>query len=291
MREYVLRTDAQITQMMDCRSPDASQCFSLPHNATWDVGRGAARNVDADGSVITRLGVHGCANLPSHEWSDMMDGPVPYQKASCPVAFSPREPDKCKRYANTDTCASMIVGQGCWPGAGSPKVDTYNASDPRCWRASPHPGPASYCANQTKGKSDVYGPCGGRSSSTCCAKLKCFHQSADYGQCCLAPDMPKGCASWARPPDDDERVTPAVADRGSCGVQYVSIRPGYAVDELGRTTPESADRCNVTVDEAYSDPKYCNALPAADKVCNGLQAMKRIDYSQYGRSQWECRVA
>ena len=36
---YVLRTDAQITQMMDCRSPDAAQCFSLPPNATWEVGR------------------------------------------------------------------------------------------------------------------------------------------------------------------------------------------------------------------------------------------------------------
>ena len=40
------------------------------------VGRGAARNVDADGRLITSEGVHGCANLPANDWSDEMDGPV-----------------------------------------------------------------------------------------------------------------------------------------------------------------------------------------------------------------------
>ena len=158
--------------------------------------------------------------------------------------------------------------------------------------SEPAPGPASYCTNKTQDQSDVFGPCGGQSSKSCCAKLQCFMQSADYGQCCLAPDLPKGCASWAQLPHDaDDHPTTPLAGRSSCGVQHVAAQPGYAVDELGRTTPESADRCSVTVDEGYSDPKYCNALPPADKICSGLQEMKRINYPQYGRSQWECKVA
>jgi hypothetical protein len=37
MQNYVLRTDAQITQMMDCRSPDAAQCFNMPLNSTCAI--------------------------------------------------------------------------------------------------------------------------------------------------------------------------------------------------------------------------------------------------------------
>ena len=36
-----MRTDAHITQMMDCRSPDASQCFNMPSGSRWAAGREA----------------------------------------------------------------------------------------------------------------------------------------------------------------------------------------------------------------------------------------------------------
>ena len=49
---------------------------TAPTPPSPQVGRGAARNVDADGRLITSEGVHGCANLPTNEWSDEMDGPV-----------------------------------------------------------------------------------------------------------------------------------------------------------------------------------------------------------------------
>ena len=38
-----------------------------------------------------------------------------------------------------------------------------------------------------------------QSNTTCCGKLKCFNQSASYGQCCLGPNDPKGCAPWWAP--------------------------------------------------------------------------------------------
>jgi hypothetical protein len=55
--------------------PHESAQHGAPHPSP-QVGRGAARNVDADGRLITSAGVHGCANLPANEWSDEMDGPV-----------------------------------------------------------------------------------------------------------------------------------------------------------------------------------------------------------------------
>ena len=68
----------------------------------------------------------------------------------------------------------------------------------------------------------------------------------------------------------------------------VSAQPGYSVDSLGRTEPAAAALCDVNVSYGYDDPAECNAPPAADKVCSGLQAMKLVHYPEYGRSQWEC---
>jgi hypothetical protein len=68
----------------------------------------------------------------------------------------------------------------------------------------------------------------------------------------------------------------------------VSAQPGYSVDSLGRTEPAAAALCDVNVSYGYEDPAECNAPPAADKVCSGLQAMKLVHYPEYGRSQWEC---
>lgn len=53
-----------ITQMQDCRSPDASQCFKLPKGTQVDTGREAAFNINTDGTPITRAGFKGCHNLP-----------------------------------------------------------------------------------------------------------------------------------------------------------------------------------------------------------------------------------
>jgi hypothetical protein len=71
----------------------------------------------------------------------------------------------------------------------------------------------------------------------------------------------------------------------------VSAQPGYSVDSLGRTEPAAAALCDVNVSYGYEDPAECNAPPAADKVCSGLQAMKLVHYPEYGRSQWECLYA
>ena len=286
--EYVLRTDAQITQMMDCRSPDASQCFNLPTGATWEAGRSAARNVDADGNTITTKGIHGCANLPGNDWSDMMNGPIPYVKAVCPVAFSPlttEKPRGCTRFTNSDICSDMKSGSGCWPGAGTAAVSTFNASDPKCWRPAAD---KKYCHNpRPPKKSDVFEGCGGRMGKTCCTGLTCFKQSPDYGQCCLSADNPKGCASWAYTnPSSEEKPV----GKQMCGLQYVTEGPRYAQNKLGQTSFDSADECAVKVADGYDGPA-CNAppLPTAPKVCDGQQEMCRIKYADYGRSQWECK--
>ena len=68
----------------------------------------------------------------------------------------------------------------------------------------------------------------------------------------------------------------------------VRAQPGYSIDSLGRTEPAAAALCDVIVSYGYDDPAECNAPPAADKVCSGLQAMKLVHYPEYGRSQWEC---
>ena len=51
----MLRTDAQVTQMMDCRSPDASQCFNMPDGAVWAEGREAARQVTEGGKSLLQV--------------------------------------------------------------------------------------------------------------------------------------------------------------------------------------------------------------------------------------------
>ncbi len=452
-QQYVLRTDAQITQMMDCRSPDASQCFNMPAGSTWDHGRGASFNVDADGTLITTPGVHGCANLPLERWSEKMQvlrsemvpllawhasahhgapplcmqGPVPYLpgQRACPVAFSPKESERtCKRYANTDVCDSMITGGQCWPGAGTPAVDSFNASDEACWTASVK----SYCPKPTPpGKADAFEDCSKASNATCCKPLACFPFSDQFAQCCLGPDNPPGCASWKavegrRRPSETARAPPqpapsarsarllarserdpvwlapavsrsaargatrpaalaatrperAVAGAGycpdpkpagagdvydactpglnvtcceslkciqqssyfsscclaaddppgcaaprcsplhasahhgvlsspprrcasppppaplpqTCGVQFVSAGPGYAVDALGKTTAAAFNTCNTTVNEGYNEPSSCNKPPTEDVVCDGDNEMVLVQYPQYGREQYECK--
>jgi hypothetical protein len=57
---------------------------------------------------VTTPGIHGCANLPDDDWSELMGGPVPYLpgKNGCPIAFSPKQAERtCKRYSNSDLCA------------------------------------------------------------------------------------------------------------------------------------------------------------------------------------------
>ena len=76
--------------------------------------------------------------------------------------------------------------------------------------------------------------------------------------------------------------------RASPPSPQVSAQPGYSVDSLGCTEPAAAALCDVNVSYGYDDPAECNAPPAADKVCSGLQAMKLVHYPEYGRSQWEC---
>ena len=194
-QRYILRTDAQITQMMDCRSPDAAQCFNWPRGAAFAAGRAAVRNIDADGSLITRRGVHGCANVPGYEWSEQMEGPVPYQSANCPVAFNPREPKRrCLRERNSDTCSSMKIGASCWPGGGSPGVVDFNASDASCWTVPFQ----TYCPSPPKAhQSDVYDECTPGSGKSCCHPLKCFPHNQYFAQCCLGPNDPPNCAPWA----------------------------------------------------------------------------------------------
>ena len=284
--QYILRTDAQITQMMDCRSPDASQCFSLPTGATWEAGRSAARNVDADGSFITTKGVHGCANLPGNDWTDKMNGPIPYVKATCPVAFSPLSTDTprgCTRNKNSDICSAMVTGKGCWPGAGTAAVSTFNASDPKCWRATQK----KYCPNPRPPKeSDVFEGCAGDSGNKCCKGLTCFKQSSHYAQCCLGPNNPVGCAKWA---NTSREAKPVRDGKQLCGIQYVRETARYTQDKLGQTTFDSVDACEIKVADGYDDP-VCNAPPPAPKVCSGLQEMRLIKYADYGRAQWECRA-
>ena len=196
----MLRTDAQVTQMMDCRSPDASQCFNMPHAARWANGREAAWNVDASGRYITKSGTRGCANLPGASmgnWSNLMQGPLPYVDGLCPVAFDPEQKTgglRCKRYSNTAICDNLITnspGNGtCWPGGGEPGAASFNASNAACWRDEwqkhcPQPQPAN--------KSDVFDSCTPGDGRTCCAGLQCIAESPSYAQCCIAPNIPAGC--------------------------------------------------------------------------------------------------
>lgn len=244
-QKYVLRTDAQITQMMDCRSPDASQCFNLPSGATWSAGRGAAFNVDADGALITQPGVLGCANLPDELWTDEMGGPVPYLPGvkACPVAFSPKATSTaCKRYSNSALCSSMITGGQCWPGAGVPAVSTFNASNPGCWTASQH----SYCPlHHPASKTDVFGDCAPGTNTTCCAPLKCFPFSSQFSQCCVGPNNPPGCASWPTEADSGAKaatgITPVATAAASSPVATIhATHPTAAIQPKTATQPTAA---------------------------------------------------
>ena len=86
--------------------------------------------------------------------------------------------------------------------------------------------------------------------------------------------MVRGGALHSRPPGRlPKRPRPQVHEKG-----LVPRRKGVCIQAL----------CDVNVSYGYDDPAECNAPPAADKVCSGLQAMKLVHYPEYGRSQWEC---
>ena len=316
-QRYVLRTDAQVTQMMDCRSPDASQCFNMPAGATWAEGREAAFNVDADGSYIARPGMRGCANLPGDGWSDMMAGPLPYVSGSCPFAFDPGQAEgekACRRYRNTATCDNMVYdNRTCYPGAGSPKLASFNASNPRCWTAEPH----KYCPAPTPaGKRDLFGDCTSDRGS-CCAGLTCVAESESYAQCCVGPNDPVGCGvddkagdalSGAadrvahdvthEPPVVPQRralatpppaATPLAEGQPACGVHTVRAGAGYRKNSLGQTAPAAVDTCVMEVGEGYNSPA-CNQPPTPSQVCEGPNLkMKLVKYPEYHQSQYECR--
>lgn len=288
----MLRTDAQVTQMMDCRSPDASQCFNMPDGARWAPGREAARNVDADGTLITKPGVRGCANLPAEDWSDSMAGPLPYSKGICPVAFPPSA-TSCQRYTNTAICSSMKTGQGCWPGAGAPEVATFNATNLDCWTVPFH----KFCPSpRPQKKRDVFEECTPGSGGTCCNGLQCVKVSPYWSQCCLGPGSPSGCGAKSSVDDSKagwlSRKVPASKLTGGtgCGVQFVSPIKGYETDALGRTAVDAIDRCTVVNHVDYNAASKCTAPPAKSTVCDGNNmAMRLVKYPEYGTKQYECR--
>ena len=83
---------------------------------------------------------------------------VAQRECACKQAAS-GEASGTKRLACGDAFQILQIG------AGSPDVDTFNASNVSCWRARVPPVPPSYCPNATQpppGKSDVFGPCGGQ---------------------------------------------------------------------------------------------------------------------------------
>lgn len=59
-----MRSDAPITQMQDCRSPDSAQCFNLDKDSNPDPNFTSTYNIGSDGHFITDAGTHGCLNLP-----------------------------------------------------------------------------------------------------------------------------------------------------------------------------------------------------------------------------------
>ena len=286
-QQYVMRTDAHITQMMDCRSPDASQCFNMPNGSRWAAGREAAWNVDAEGKRITTPGIRGCANLPSDNWNDLMSGPLPYVDGVCPVAFNPSQRSggqhlQCKRYSNTNICATMLTGPGengtqCYPGDGDPKVSSYNFSDPHCWSEAPQ----TYCPQpQQAGKSDVFEACTPGSGATCCDPLKCFKQDESYSQCCVGPDDPKGCASWYVPPSApaaaEEKVVAAAAAMGAGGRQLQS-QCSLARASAACAALDDCHWCAAYRSTGFCAPKSMACHPPSSPTITGPAAREAAD--------------
>ena len=162
-------SDLQITQMMDCRSPEASQNF--PSYASPDGSflatyysnfcpyRTAAYNINLKGDVITQQGYHQCnlyVGSSADEWeyfdltttdgSDTIDMNTDnYRFGNCPSAFPP-DVDKCLRYSNKQECGNRAVAYSddkptTWAGAWDP-------SDPSSWQTT---GQCSYVYDASTG--------------------------------------------------------------------------------------------------------------------------------------------
>lgn len=134
----------QITQMMDCRSPEASQNFrgyasynnftDTYYDSFESTTRAAAFNINLNGDLITVHGYHGC-NIYSPDASQWVyplgeDGISndfnDYTFGNCPSAFPP-DTSYCVRYTNTQECGRRKVEGGVTAGQWDP-LDASNWS-------------------------------------------------------------------------------------------------------------------------------------------------------------------
>ena len=157
----------QVSQMMDCRSPDSAQCFKINKEMDVDPKYQATYNIDVDGKIINDKGRHGCHNLPfvgtfSSEagglntnpgceqprlkgnftnslgdsqngafcrWQKKVTDGNKFTKGNCPLAFPPNE-SSCERYKNNQ-CSNMLTDKVI---LGS-DLSTLSLKEPQYWQS------------------------------------------------------------------------------------------------------------------------------------------------------------